>query len=66
VRVEALDLPGEVPLAVTLVGDGGRETRTVTLPARGGSFALESPWALRRVELNADRSLLVRAERVRY
>ncbi|HEY7516455.1 MAG TPA: M1 family aminopeptidase, partial [Vicinamibacteria bacterium] len=66
VRVEAQDLPGEVPLAVTLVGDGGRETRTVTLPARGGSFALESPWAPRRVELNADRSLLVRAERVGY
>ncbi len=66
VRVEARDLPGEVPLAVTLVGDGERDAQSVRLPPRGGSFTFDTPWAPRRVELNADRALLLRAERVGY
>ena len=66
VRIEAQDLPGEVPLAVTLVGDGGRDTRTVRLPAKGGSFTFDSASAPRRVELNTDRALLARVERTGY
>ncbi len=66
VRIEAQDLPGPVPLGVTLVTDAGRDARTVLLPARGGSFTFDSQSALRRVELNADRTLLLRLERVGY
>jgi aminopeptidase N len=66
VRIEAQNLPGEVPLAVTLVGDGGRDTRTVRLPAKGGSFTFDSASAPRRVELNTDRALLARVERTGY
>jgi aminopeptidase N len=66
VRIEAQDLPGEVPLAVTLVSDTGRDSRTVRLPARGGSFTFDSPNPVRRVELNADRALLARTERMGY
>jgi Peptidase family M1 domain len=66
VRIEAQDLPGEVPLAVTLVTDAGRDTRSVRLPARGGSFSFDSTSPTRRVELNADRALLVRVERTGY
>ncbi len=63
VHIEALDLPGPVPLAVTLVTDAGREERTVSLPARGGTFTFDSATRPRRVELNADRSLLLRVQR---
>jgi hypothetical protein len=66
VRIDAQDLPGEVPLALTLVTDGGRDTRTVRLPVRGASFTFDSPSPTRRVELNADRALLVRTERTGY
>ncbi len=66
VRIETQDLPGEVPLAITLVTDERRDTRTVRLPARGGSFAFDSPSPTRRVELNSDRALLVRVERSGY
>jgi hypothetical protein len=66
VRFEARDLPGEVPLEVTLVGDRERVTRTIPLPPRGGTFTFDTPWAPRRVEVNANRALLVEAERVGY
>ncbi len=66
VRVEARDLPGPVPLPITLVTDAGWDTHTVSLPPRGGSFTFDSPTRPRRVELNADRSLLLRVERVGY
>jgi hypothetical protein len=66
VRVEAQDLPGPLPLGITLVTDAGRDTRTVLLPLRGGSFTFDSPRSPRRVELNADRGLLVRVERIGY
>jgi aminopeptidase N len=63
VNIEAIDLPGPVPLDVTLVTESGRDKRTVTLPPRGDSFTFDSVARPRRVELNADRTLLLRVER---
>jgi len=63
VRLRAENLPGEVPLEVTLVTPGGREARGVRLPAGGGTFSFETVERPRRVQLNEDRALLVRLER---
>ncbi len=57
VRIRARDLPGPVPLEVTLFHDRGTEVRRVSLPPEGTSLTAE---AVRRVELNRDRGLLVR------
>jgi len=65
-RIDARDLPGPFPVQITIVGDGGRETRALRLPPRGGPFEIEVPWRPRRVELNADRSLLARVDRVNF
>jgi hypothetical protein len=63
VRLRAENLPGEVPLEVTLVTPRGREARGVRLPAGGGTFSFETVERPRRVQLNEDRALLVRLER---
>jgi hypothetical protein len=65
-RVDVRDLPGPFPVQITLVGDGARETRILRLPPKGGTFDLELPWRPRRVELNADRALLARVDRVDF
>jgi hypothetical protein len=59
VEVGATDLPGTVPLEIAVVHDAGRETRTVTLEPGGGHFTLETAARPRKVEVNADRDLLV-------
>jgi hypothetical protein len=64
VRPEAL--PGPLPLEIAVyTDDDGREARRVMLDPAGGSWTIDAPRAARRVELNADRGLLVRLERVR-
>jgi len=59
VDVRATDLPGTVPLEIAVVHGSGRETRTVVLQPGGGMFTVDTPDRPRRVELNADRDLLV-------
>jgi hypothetical protein len=59
VEVGATDLPGTVPLEIAVVHRSGRETRTVMLEPGGGSFTVETAARPRKVEVNADRDLLV-------
>jgi peptidase M1-like protein len=59
VEVGATDLPGTVPLEIAVVHGAGRETRTVMLEPGGGRFTVETAARPRKVELNADRDLLL-------
>jgi hypothetical protein len=59
VEVGATDLPGTVPLEIAVVHGAGRETRTVMLEPGGGSFTVETAARPRKVELNANRDLLL-------
>jgi aminopeptidase N len=63
VDVKADDLPGEMPLEVTLVGSSGREAHRVALGSAGGSFDFDTMERPRRVLLNEDRGLLARVKR---
>ena len=62
IDVKARELPGPLPLQLTVFHPGGRVNRQVTLPAEGGSFALDSKERPIRVEINADRGLLAKVE----
>jgi hypothetical protein len=59
VEVGATDLPGTVPLEIAVVHRAGRETRTVMLEPGGGRFTVETAARPRKVEVNADRDLLL-------
>jgi aminopeptidase N len=61
VDVRARDLPGPVPLLLTVVHAGGRTSRTVTLEPGGGQFEFEAKGSVSRVEINEDRGLLATA-----
>jgi aminopeptidase N len=63
VDVRAENLPGEVPVGVTLVGSSGRETHRASVGPGGGTVLLETDERPRRVLLNDDRGLLARVER---
>ncbi|HET9316843.1 MAG TPA: M1 family aminopeptidase, partial [Vicinamibacteria bacterium] len=58
VDVRARDLPGPVPLLLSVVHTGGRTTRTVTLEPGGGQFEFDIKGSVARVEVNEDRGLL--------
>jgi hypothetical protein len=60
VEVQARDLPGPVPLQVTITHGTGREDHVVELPAAGGRFTFQTAAPVRRVEINGDRRLLAR------
>ena len=59
VDLRARDLPGPVPVLLSIVHSGGRTSRTVTLEPAGGQFEFESRGPVSRVEINEDRGLLV-------
>jgi len=59
VEVGATDLPGTVPLEIAVVHGSRREIRTVMLEPGGGRFTVDTPARPRKVELNADRDLLL-------
>jgi hypothetical protein len=58
VDLRARDLPGPVPVLLSVVHSGGRTTRTVTLEPQGGQFEFEAKGSVARVEINEDRGLL--------
>jgi aminopeptidase N len=58
VDVRARDLPGPVPLLLSVVHTGGRASRTVTLEPTGGQFEFVIKGSVTRVEVNEDRGLL--------
>jgi hypothetical protein len=57
VRVE--NLPAPVPLEIAVSHAGGREVVRVELPPEGGRWTVTTSGSVRRVEVNADRGLLV-------
>lgn len=65
VEVRARDLPGPVPLLLTVVHTGGRTSRTVTLDPQGGRFEFATKGSVARVEVNEDRGLLATVGRNR-
>jgi aminopeptidase N len=62
-EVKAQDLPGPVPMTVTLTYGNEREERVIQLEPQGGRWTFQTPAPVRRVELNADRGLLARVRR---
>jgi hypothetical protein len=57
------DLPGPVPLEITLHRGGGRQVERVMLPPEGGSYRFPGRVAVSKVEINSDRLLLARVEK---
>jgi hypothetical protein len=62
VTVSARELPGPVPLTVTLRHLGGTESRTETLAVDGGRWEYVTPFPPRKVEINEDQRLLARRD----
>jgi hypothetical protein len=65
VEVAPQGLPGPLPLQISVTTAAGDETALVRLAPEGGSFTIETAERPQRVELNQDRGLLARIERVR-
>lgn len=63
VSVAVTDLPGPVPLLISVTHDAGTESRSVWLDPGGGTFTVETPTRPRKVSVNADRGLLIRLRR---
>jgi aminopeptidase N len=63
VGVAVRDLPGPVPLLISVTHEAGTESRVVSLGPEGGTFTIDTPTAPRKVEVNADRRLLARVRR---
>jgi aminopeptidase N len=63
VEVKASNLPGPVPLELSLVHKFGRETRRVVLDPGGGAWAIETPGPPGKLEVNADGGLLARVRK---
>jgi len=61
-EVEALDLPGPVPVQVRLDHGGGGETRTFHVSPGPNRLTFDLSQRPRRIELNFDRALLARVE----
>ncbi len=58
VDVRVQNLPGPVPLQVTLVTARGRDERMVELTPSGGHWTFETPDPVKRVQVNEDRGLV--------
>jgi aminopeptidase N len=63
VEVAAKNLPGPLPLELTVVHERGRQQERVTLPPGGGSFSFVAPSRVRHVDANDDRGLLAIVKR---
>ncbi len=63
VDVRPRNLPGPVPLQITVTTEGERREQTVSLSSGGGRFTVTTPQPPRKVEINGDRALLARVER---
>jgi hypothetical protein len=63
VDIAARDLPGPVPLEITVGQPRRPVVKVVSLPREGGRFVLETPSRPGRLSFNDDRGLLARIER---
>ncbi len=64
VEVKPRDLPGPLPLQISVTTGAGTENQTVQLAPEGGAFTIDTKQPPRRIALNEDRGLLARIERV--
>jgi hypothetical protein len=62
VTVKARDLPGPVPLSISLRLGAADDVRRETLAVEGGQWTYETRTAPRKVQINEDRGLLIRRE----
>jgi aminopeptidase N len=60
VHVDALELPGPVPIEITLEREAGRETRIETLSPEGSAWEIDTGYEPRRLRVNEDAGLLAR------
>ncbi|HEY3122200.1 MAG TPA: M1 family aminopeptidase [Vicinamibacteria bacterium] len=58
VQVAAQELPGAMPLELSLKSARGRETQVVTIEPSGGAWTVETAGRPSRVRINEDRGLL--------
>ncbi len=65
VTIQPKDLPAPAKIQVAVVHDGGRDVSRVEIPPEGKTFAIETPRAPRRVEVNSDGGLLARVRESR-
>jgi hypothetical protein len=65
VHVQPETLPGPLPLEIAVYASKGPAVRRVMLDPAGGSWTIETPEGVRRVELNEDRGLLARLRHTR-
>jgi hypothetical protein len=64
IEVRPQELPGPLPLEITVTTREGVRTRRVEVPPAGGSWAIDTEEPPRRVEINEDRGILAETERV--
>jgi hypothetical protein len=64
VEVRPRDLPGPLPLQVSLTTGAGNESHTLRLAPQGAALTVDTLEPPRRIALNEDRGLLARIERV--
>jgi hypothetical protein len=65
VSLRPRDLPGPLPLSISLYTGAGVEAHSVRLAPEGGSFTFDTSEEPSRVTLNEDRGLLAQFERTR-
>jgi hypothetical protein len=58
-------MPGPLPLQLGATTADGEETRAVVLDPAGGSWTVDTPSEPQRLQVNEDRGLLARVERVK-
>jgi aminopeptidase N len=58
IDVRGENIPGPLPLELSVVHRTGRSAVRVTLPVEGSRFTVTTPTPARKVEINADRGLL--------
>jgi hypothetical protein len=64
VRVEPKNVPGPLPLEITVRTKGSPEVRHVELAPAGGTWTIVSAEPVRDVELNEDLAILAETEKV--
>jgi hypothetical protein len=62
VTIDAKELPGPLPVEITLRHPEGRETHVETMTSAGASWEYRTPSEVRGVQINEDRALLARRE----
>ena len=65
VKVQPRDLPGSLPLEISLRTGAGWDVQRVALDPAGGTWTISSPDPVRDVRVNEDRGILAETKKVR-